>query len=63
MIDSPKLLRLARLFEIGDNVLTILGLLETGKNHLVSLDKLFRIFEPLHDIVIVPSNSGFLIGS
>ncbi len=56
-----KSLRLASLLEVGNNVLSILRLLESGKNHLVSLDEFLRILEPLHDVLIVPFDASLLV--
>jgi len=54
---------MAGLFEVRDNVGSILRLLETSKHHLVALDELFGVLEPLHDVIIGPGYAGLLVGA
>jgi len=56
-----SVLCLAGLLEVGDDIQSVLGFLEARKDHLVALDELFGILEPLHDVLVVPRHSGFLV--
>jgi len=56
-------LGLAGLLQVRDDVVTILWLLESGKDHFVSLHELLWILEVVEDVVVVPQNAGLLVGA
>lgn len=50
------------LLEEGDEVVTVLGLLETTKGHLGTGDVLLGVLEVLEEGVLVPSDALLLVG-
>jgi hypothetical protein len=50
------------LLEVGDEVLALALLLETGEDHLGALDVLGRVDEVLHESILAPVDASGLVG-